>query len=93
MFPSFPPWQTAGYSDIGYQIFAYALEALTKKKFVDVFNDRVIKPLGLQHTFYENAPITAGIIPGSLNETYWYAHLGDASPSVYSLIIQTFCPC
>lgn len=80
MFPSFPPFQTASYSNIGYQLFAYALESLTKRKFVDVLNDRVIKPLGLQHTYYEYAPASVGILPGTLNDTYWYAHLGDASP-------------
>ena len=82
MFPSFAPWQTAGYSNIGYQLFAYALESLTKKKFVDLFNDRIIKPLALQRTYYENPPASVGIIPGSIKDSFWYAHLGDASPQV-----------
>ncbi|KAF1850311.1 beta-lactamase/transpeptidase-like protein [Cucurbitaria berberidis CBS 394.84] len=80
MFPSYPPWQTASYSNVGYQIFAYALESFTKKRFVDILNNRIIKPLGLEHTYYENAPASVGIIPGTIKETYWSAHLGDASP-------------
>ncbi|KAL6706258.1 hypothetical protein ACN47E_005993 [Coniothyrium glycines] len=80
LFPSYPPWQSATYSNIGYQLFAYALESITKKKFTDIFYDRIVKPLSLKNTYYENAPAGLGVIPGSLNDTYWYASLGDASP-------------
>ncbi|CBY01877.1 similar to beta-lactamase family protein [Plenodomus lingam JN3] len=80
MFPSYSPWQTATYSNIGYQLFSYALESLTKRKFVDILDDKIIKPLGLKRTYYENAPVSVGIIPGTLEDTYWNAHLGDASP-------------
>ncbi|KAF2845412.1 beta-lactamase family protein-like protein [Plenodomus tracheiphilus IPT5] len=80
MFPSYPPWQTTTYSNIGYQLLSYALESLTKKKFIDIFDERIIKPLGLQRTYYENAPASVGIIPGTLEDTYWSASLGDASP-------------
>lgn len=82
MFPSFAPWQTATYSNIGYQIFTYALESLTKRKFVDILQDRIIGPLGLKRTYYENAPAAVGIIPGSVEDTYWGANLGDGNPSV-----------
>lgn len=82
MFPSYSPWQTATYSNIGFQLFAYALEALTRRKFSDVLTDRVIKPLNLSRTYYENAPPSVGIIPGTLKDTYWSTSLGDASPWV-----------
>lgn len=80
MFPSFAPWQTSTYSNIGYQIFAYALESLTKKKFADTIQDRVIAPLGLNRTYYDSAPASVGIIPGSVEDTYWGASLGDSNP-------------
>jgi len=86
MFPSFPPWQTATYSNIGYQILAYALESLTKKKFADIIQDRIIGPLGLNRTYYDNAPASVGIIPGSVEDTYWGASLGDGNPSVPSYL-------
>ncbi|KAH9864528.1 hypothetical protein J1614_010463 [Plenodomus biglobosus] len=80
MFPSYSPWQTATYSNIGYQLLSYALESLTKRKFIDILEEKIIKPLGLQRTYYENAPASVGIIPGTIKDTYWYANLGDANP-------------
>ena len=80
MYPSYPPWQTPTYSNVGYQLFVYALESMTGKPFVDILNDRIIKPLGLNNTYYENAPASDGIIPGSLEDSYWYVNLGDADP-------------
>ncbi|KAF1952137.1 beta-lactamase/transpeptidase-like protein [Byssothecium circinans] len=80
MYPSYPAWQTATYSNIAYQLLAYALESITGKKYVDILNDRVIKPLGLNRTYYENAPDSVGVIPGTNKETYWNVSLGDANP-------------
>lgn len=80
MFPSYLPWQTASYSNIGYQLLAYALANITGKNFVDILNDRVIKPLALTHTFYENAPASVGIIPSTTVDDYWWVNLGDANP-------------
>lgn len=80
MYPSFSPWQTAAYSNIGYQLLSYALEAMTGKKFIDILNDRVLRPLNLRHTYYENPPPSVGIIPTDVTEDYWWVNLGDASP-------------
>lgn len=80
MYPSFAPWQTATYSNIAYQLLAYALENITGKKFSDMLRDRVIKPLGLNSTFYEDAPERLGVLPGTLKETYWNVSLGEANP-------------
>ena len=80
MYPSFSPWQTASYSNIGYQLLAYALEAMTNKTFVDILYDRVIKPLDLKSTYYEYAPTSVGIIPTDSIEDYWWVNLGQAGP-------------
>jgi CubicO group peptidase (beta-lactamase class C family) len=80
MYPSYPPWQTATYSDNAYQLLGYALENITGKKFVDILKDRILNPLGLNHTYYDNAPESVGVIPGTVKDTYWSASLGDASP-------------
>ncbi|KAF1361317.1 beta-lactamase/transpeptidase-like protein [Lizonia empirigonia] len=80
MFPSYLPWQTASYSDIGYQLLSYALESISGKTFVDVLNDRVIEPLGLKHTYFENAPPSVGIIPTTTKDDFWWVNLGDANP-------------
>lgn len=80
MYPSFLPWQTASYSNIGYQLLAYALEAMTNRTFVDILYDRVIKPLDLKSTYYEYAPTSVGIIPTDSIEDYWWVNLGQAGP-------------
>ncbi|KAH8732061.1 beta-lactamase/transpeptidase-like protein [Phaeosphaeriaceae sp. PMI808] len=80
MYPSYAPWQTATYSNVAYQLLAYALENITGKKFKDILTDRIIKPLGLNRTYYEDAPESVGVIPGTVKETYWSVNLGDANP-------------
>ncbi|KAF3039889.1 hypothetical protein E8E12_003956 [Didymella heteroderae] len=80
MVPSYLPWQTAAYSNIGYQLLSYALESMTGKKFVEILNTRVIEPLGLRHTYYENAPPSLGVIPTTTKDDYWWVNLGDANP-------------
>jgi len=80
MYPSYPAWQTATYSNVAYQLLAYALENISGKNFTDVLTDRVIKPLSLNRTYYENAPESQGVIPGTPKDEYWSVSLGDASP-------------
>lgn len=80
MYPSYPPWQTGTYSNVAYQLLAYALENITGKNFTSILNDRVIKPLGLNRTYYYTPPESVGVIPGTVKDTYWAVSLGDASP-------------
>jgi CubicO group peptidase (beta-lactamase class C family) len=80
MVPSYPPWQSATYSNIGFQLFVYALENITGKAFPDILNDKVIKPLALTNTYYEIAPAAIGIIPTTVRDSYWFVNLGDADP-------------
>ncbi|KAF2448573.1 beta-lactamase/transpeptidase-like protein [Karstenula rhodostoma CBS 690.94] len=80
MFPSYAPWQTPTYSNVAYQLLAYALERITGKNFTDSLNDRVIKPLGLNRTFYDTPPDEYGVIPGTVKDTYWSVSLGQAGP-------------
>src|SRR4051794_25674302 len=91
MYPSYSPWQTATYSNIAYQLLAYALESISGKKFIDILNDQIIKPLRLNHTYYENAPPSVGILPSSIKDTYWNVSLGDASPYVQRQLVNDIC--
>ncbi|KAF1912819.1 beta-lactamase/transpeptidase-like protein [Ampelomyces quisqualis] len=86
MLPSYPPWQTASYSNVGFQLFTYALENITGKAFADILTDRVIRPLGLTNTYYQIAPESIGIVPTNTMDSYWYVGLGDgdASGNMYS---------
>lgn len=80
MYPSYPAWQTATYSNIAYQLLAYALENITGKKFEDILNDRIIKPLALNRTYFTKPDDSVGIIPGTEKETYWGVSLGESNP-------------
>ncbi|KAK4220309.1 D-alanyl-D-alanine-carboxypeptidase/endopeptidase AmpH [Rhypophila decipiens] len=87
-YPSYAPWTTPAYTNTGYQILAYALEAIKGRKFEDMMKDSIFKPLGLTHTYYNGAPASAGIIPGPELESQWYFQLGDEDPAggMYSSI-------
>lgn len=80
MYPSYDAWQTPTYSNVAYQLLAYALENISGKNFTDIMYDRVIKPLNLSRTYYTTPPNEVGIIPGSIKDTYWNVSLGDANP-------------
>ncbi|KAI1130611.1 beta-lactamase/transpeptidase-like protein [Nemania abortiva] len=86
--PSFVPSQTPGYSNLAYQILAYALEAITGKKFEAMLKTDVIAKLGLDHTYYdETPPNELGVIPPG-SEAGWNFSLGEANPTggMYSSI-------
>lgn len=82
--PSFTPSWTAGYSNMGYQILAYALEAITQKGFAQMLQSDVINKLGLQNTFYQKPNDSLGIIPQGAQNGFWSYSLGEASPYVIS---------
>ena len=78
--PAFAPFATPAYSNIAYQILAYALEAITGKVFEDMITDSVFYELGLSHTFYNAPDASLGIIPGTAESTNWYYSLGEENP-------------
>ncbi|KAI8956896.1 beta-lactamase/transpeptidase-like protein [Daldinia sp. FL1419] len=79
--PSFSPFVTPTYSDIGYTLLGYALEQMTGKAFGTIVQDRVIKPLGLNRTFYTTPKDSLGIIPGGRYQTVWAFNMGNESPT------------
>lgn len=82
--PSFAPSQTAGYSNLGYQFLAYALEAIKERNYTEMVED-IINALDLTNTYYRKPPDDLGVIPeGAM--TGWNYSLGEASP--YVLIIS-----
>ncbi|KAH8727661.1 beta-lactamase/transpeptidase-like protein [Phaeosphaeriaceae sp. PMI808] len=81
MYPSYPPWQTATHSDVGFQLLAYALENISGKKYTDILDERIIKPLQLNCTYLDYAPASVGIMDGLIEDSYWDVSLGDANPS------------
>ncbi|KAI1134099.1 beta-lactamase/transpeptidase-like protein [Hypoxylon sp. FL0543] len=79
--PSFSPFVTPAYSDIGYTLLGYALEQMTGKSFGQMVQDRIIKPLGLNRTFYTTPKASLGIIPGGPYKTNWAFNMGNESPT------------
>ena len=79
--PSFAPSQTAGYSNLGYQFLAYALEAITGRNYTEMIEDDILQRLDLTHTYYRNPPDDLGVIPEGY-QAAWNYSLGEASPYV-----------
>ncbi|KAI0891918.1 beta-lactamase/transpeptidase-like protein [Annulohypoxylon nitens] len=78
--PSFSPSWTAGYSNMGYQILAYALQAITQKQFAPMLQSDIIDKLELQKTFYQKPDDGLGVIPEG-QEDGWSYSLGESSPT------------
>ncbi|OTA86915.1 hypothetical protein M434DRAFT_81710 [Hypoxylon sp. CO27-5] len=78
--PSFAPSWTVGYSNMGYQILAYALEAITQKRFPNMVQSDIITKLNLSHTFYQKPDDALGVIPEG-HEEDWGFSIGEASPT------------
>jgi CubicO group peptidase (beta-lactamase class C family) len=69
------------YSNGGYQILAYALEAITNRTMSDmIFND-VFCPLEMVDSSYTLKNGTAAVVPGSVDLSGWSMPLGDAGPA------------
>ncbi|KAI5861322.1 beta-lactamase/transpeptidase-like protein [Durotheca rogersii] len=79
--PSFSPFVTPAYSDIGFTLLGYALEKMTGKPFSKMVQDKVIKPLGLSRTFYSAPKNSLGIIPGEPYVTGWAFDMQNESPT------------
>ncbi|KAL2139044.1 hypothetical protein VTI28DRAFT_5855 [Corynascus sepedonium] len=80
-YPSFAPFATPAYTNTGYQILAYALESIKGKSFETLMKESVLRPLGLNHTYFQKAPAEVGIIPGTTKEANWDYQLGDENPA------------
>ncbi|KAI0849509.1 beta-lactamase/transpeptidase-like protein [Daldinia vernicosa] len=78
--PSFSPSWTAGYSNAGYQILSYALEAITKKRYAEMLQADIIDKLELKNTFYQKPDDKLGVIPQG-QEDNWSFSIGEASPT------------
>ncbi|KAF2967354.1 hypothetical protein GQX73_g6229 [Xylaria multiplex] len=78
--PSFSPFVTPAYSDIGYVLLGYALEKMTGKPFQRSFEDKVVKPLNLSYTFWKAPNDSLGVIPGDRKLTTWAFNMGNESP-------------
>jgi hypothetical protein len=87
-YPAVAVAQTPIYSNVAYQILAYAMQAITGKNFTDSLDDSLVGPLKLNRTFYTTPDPSIGVIPGTLSGTEWSYNMGIEGPQVY--LAQTF---
>ncbi|WP_294736760.1 serine hydrolase [uncultured Flavobacterium sp.] len=69
--PVFTPGSKASYSNSNYLLLGYILEDITKKRYKDVVNERIVKKLKLKNTYY------FGKIKPKRNEAYSYSFDGN----------------
>ncbi|KAJ6087265.1 hypothetical protein N7467_006179 [Penicillium canescens] len=84
--PIVPTSSTPIYSNAGFQILGYVLEAIAGKDFEKVLKKDLIKPLNLTHTFYNTPSTSLGVIPISQGEYWWDFNIGEEAPAggIYS---------
>ncbi|KAI7762389.1 hypothetical protein LZL87_006784 [Fusarium oxysporum] len=82
-------FSTPIYSNIGYQIMAYALENITGTTYTDILSRQLILPLGLNSTSYAKPANTdSSIIPDSPSSSWYDVDTRDEGPAagIYSSI-------
>lgn len=74
--PVLPAYHTPIYSNMAFQILAYAVENITGQDFATLVDEELLKPLGLTRTFLSTVSndTDAVIVDG------WIADLGDEGP-------------
>ncbi|KAI1747220.1 beta-lactamase/transpeptidase-like protein [Xylaria castorea] len=74
-------FHTPIYSNLAFQVLAYALERITNKSFYTIFQSSIIERLRLSRTSLQSPNSThEGIIPGDEVSSWWNVNFGDASP-------------
>jgi D-alanyl-D-alanine carboxypeptidase len=81
--PTFPPGTDRAYSNTGYVLVGMILERVTGKSVSELFNQRIIRPLHLGHTYYAagarftTARHARGYLIGTEGEQLTYTDISD----------------
>ncbi len=78
--PVVPSSSTPTYSNVAFQLLAYALETITGKNFEEMMEKDLLKNLGMSSTSYSTPNSTQGAIPFNATYSSWKYSLGDLSP-------------
>lgn len=79
--PLAPSSSTPIYSNVAFQILAYALEEITGESYEDLLQHDIIDRLHLNHTTYSAPSPALGVIPESgVNGSSWNLDIGDETP-------------
>jgi CubicO group peptidase (beta-lactamase class C family) len=68
------------YSNAGYQILGYALEAIAQKPFHEILMERIIEPLGLSHSSHSMPDPSLAVVPSDQTSSQFDLDIGDAIP-------------
>jgi CubicO group peptidase (beta-lactamase class C family) len=68
------------YSNAGYQILGYALEAIAQKPFHEILMERIIEPLGLSRSSHSMPDPGLAVVPSDLISSQFNLDIGDAIP-------------
>jgi hypothetical protein len=68
------------YSNAGYQILGYVLEAIAQKPFHEILMERIIEPLGLSRSSHSMPDPSLAVIPSDLTYSQFNLDIGDAIP-------------
>lgn len=77
MWPFTSTYRTPNYSDMAFQLLAYAVENITGQPFAQLVTRQLVKPLNLRRTFLSepgNQTTNAVIVDG------WDLDFGDEAP-------------
>ncbi|KAI0536554.1 putative penicillin-binding protein [Xylaria digitata] len=84
--PVFAPWTTPVYSNLGFRILGYVLEAMGNTSYSSLLRSKVLEPLGLTDTS-ATYPLQEGswVIPDG-NKNGFHVNYGDETPTsgIYS---------
>lgn len=69
-------YRTPNYSNMAFQLLAYAIENITGMPFPDLVTEQILKPLNLSRTFLSNP----GNDTNAVVYNGWDIDFGDASP-------------
>ncbi|KAK0619543.1 beta-lactamase/transpeptidase-like protein [Immersiella caudata] len=79
--PSFAPFTTPTYSDLGFTLLSHIAERITGRDFKELMQEKVLGPLNLKHTFMAKPDDSFGVIPGNRNRSTWDGDLGEEWPT------------
>ena len=77
-YPWAPSYRTPNYSNLAFQLLAYAAENITGESFNDLIVSQLIKPLNLTRTSVQIPHNESNAV--NYPEPAWNLDLGDASP-------------
>ncbi|KAJ4305180.1 hypothetical protein N0V90_000711 [Kalmusia sp. IMI 367209] len=91
--PVTSPFHMPIYSNVAFQILAYAIEGMSNSSFANIFQSTLVEPLGLNGTYLTKPPTSlngsGAIIPEDQALFPWNMDSGDGTSSANGLMFST----